>query len=263
MSYGSPTKQEVLNVAREAISVFSSHGLSCYLVGGVACALFGNSRNPNDVDLVVLTSLYGQESLKRLLVDRPGSKFYLVPACTPGATYKVLWYRLRGSLLYSRSRALDSCKVDILIPGIMNIPSVPRDKILHIDSLPVMPIIPLILLKLQAWEDHRNSDKSYYREKQWTDVADLERMLPIAVRQGASLAKDAWLPRTFVSAAKTRVENYLMVYSGQASMWEAIGARPVAQSRRRAPTPAKARTRREARTSMDELGGIFAGSLRF
>lgn len=41
------------------------------------------------MDLVVLDSPYGQETLKRILVDHPGSRFYLVDAKTPGATYKV------------------------------------------------------------------------------------------------------------------------------------------------------------------------------
>ena len=146
----------------------------------------------------------------------------------------------------------------------MNIPSVPRDKILHIDNLPAMPIIPLMLLKLQAWEDHRTSDKSYYREKQWTDVADLGRMLPIAVKQKASLEKDqSWLPDTFVSAAKARIERYLAVYGEQASMWEAIGVRPVTQVRRRAPVAPSVRPRREVRTSIDGLSGAFRSSLRF
>jgi hypothetical protein len=44
---------------------------------------------PQDVDLVVLTTMYGQEALKQLLAGRTGSKFFLVPARTPGATYKV------------------------------------------------------------------------------------------------------------------------------------------------------------------------------
>ena len=47
LSMSSPTKDEVFDVAREAISAFASRGLYCVLVGGVACSMFGNSRSPN------------------------------------------------------------------------------------------------------------------------------------------------------------------------------------------------------------------------
>jgi hypothetical protein len=100
------------------------------------------------VDLVVQTDLYTQERLKALLVTA-NPDFYLVAAKTPGATYRVLWCRLTG---YRRS-----CKVDILLPGIMNIPRVPRELIKRVQNLPVMPLAGILLLKLQAWEDHRNA----------------------------------------------------------------------------------------------------------
>ena len=103
--YGTPTRAEVFEAARAAIAILTTHGLSCCLVGGVGCDLFGNSRTPNvsgnivssvylakkfqqDVDLVVITTAYSQEALKRLIVAGD-SKFFLVPGRTPGATYKV------------------------------------------------------------------------------------------------------------------------------------------------------------------------------
>lgn len=221
--YGTPTKDEVTRVASEAISIFAKHKYSCCLVGGLACMLFGNSRTPNDVDLVVLDSPYGQETLKRILVDHPGSRFYLVDAKTPGATYKVLWYRLDEYLISSYSRNRRSCKVDILIPGIMNIPDVPLNKVVLLKGLPAMPLIGLIMLKLQAWEDHRNHNKNYMQVKQFTDVSDLEALLPIAIRDGRSVDTESWIPASFVTAARERVLRFLASYPAQSQNWRRIG----------------------------------------
>lgn len=72
------------------------------------------------------------------------SNFYTVASKDPRATYRVLWYRLG----YSRS-----CKVDVLMPGIMNIPPVPAARIAYRRSrseLPLISFLPLLLLKLQA-----------------------------------------------------------------------------------------------------------------
>ncbi|KAI0095210.1 hypothetical protein BDY19DRAFT_988973 [Irpex rosettiformis] len=131
------------DTARKAIDAFAyEYGLKCCLVGGAACQLYGATRTPSDVDLVVLTTAYDQERLKALLVERD-TTFYLSPAKTFGATYKVLWARLGYSFL-----PCDSCKVDVLIPGIMNIPDVPNQRIVTIDRFPVMPIIPLLSSRL-------------------------------------------------------------------------------------------------------------------
>ncbi|GJE93051.1 hypothetical protein PsYK624_092100 [Phanerochaete sordida] len=213
----SPTREEVFEAARAAISIFTSHGFSCCIVGGLGCTLFGNGRTPNDVDLVVLNTICDQESLKYILTDHPGSRFYSVPAKTIGATYRVLWYRVSE---YYRYR---SCKVDILQPGIMNIPSIPSEHIISIDGLPVMPLIPLIILKLQAWEDHRDATKSYLNSKQHTDAADLARLLPIAIRRGDNVRRESWLPQTFVEAARRRLKRYLGHFPAQAQEWKQIG----------------------------------------
>ena len=179
----------------------------------------------------------------------------------------MLWCRIGSSYSYSRAyRSYSypgvsrSCKVDVLIPGIMNIPSVPREKIVHIDSLPSMPLIPLILLKLQAWEDHRNAFKSYHRMKQWTDVNDLELLLPIAISRRDSLEKETWLPGSFVSAAKDRITRYLQHYPGQAKSWAQIGVASRGTSHGSGSTLAK--TRKDKYSSVNELSDLMK-STRF
>ncbi|KAI0803200.1 hypothetical protein BC629DRAFT_1438256 [Irpex lacteus] len=162
--YSHPTSAKVRATAQKAIDAFAYYGLACCLVGGAACQLYGTSRTPGDVDIVILTTSYDTERLKAMLVARDPT-FYLRPAKTFGATYKVLWARIGYS--YAQS---DACKVDILTPGIMNIPDVPREHIVTIDGFPVMPMIPLLLLKLQAWTDHRAATKPYLHDKQYQDV---------------------------------------------------------------------------------------------
>lgn len=105
----------------------------------------------------------------------------------------------------------------------MNIPNVPLNKIVHSNGLPAMPLIPLIMLKLQAWEDHRNHHKSYMQVKQYTDVSDLEVLLPIAIRDGKSVGTESWLPSSFVTAARERVLRFLVSHPLQSHNWSRVG----------------------------------------
>ncbi|OCH85891.1 hypothetical protein OBBRIDRAFT_797697 [Obba rivulosa] len=226
MSRYSPTSQEVRTVADRAICIFASLNLECCLVGGLACSLFGISRTPGDVDLVIVTALHSQESLKRMLCDRD-SNFFLVPSKKAFATYKVLWY----GYPYRR------CKVDILLPGIMNIPSVPKDRVEQRSGFPVMPLLPLLMLKLQAWEDHRNHYESYMREKQHTDVSDIRSLLKIARRNGISCgnASNSWIPSSLVEETKRRVKSWVeRMGSAENHDWAAIGFDPPRQRRTKA-----------------------------
>ncbi|KAF7797996.1 hypothetical protein EIP86_009205 [Pleurotus ostreatoroseus] len=156
-----PNSREIRDVARKAVKVFIDSGLECCLFGSAGCALYGNSRIPNDVDIVVITYQLSTEALKELLVKQASTSFYLRPAQTPGATYKVLFAKLAP-----RGHRKRSCKVDVLVPGILNIPFVPTQHIVSLEDLPVMPLIALLLLKLQGWEDHRLSGRSDMQQKQ-------------------------------------------------------------------------------------------------
>lgn len=173
--------------------------------------------NPQDVDIVILTTSYDTERLKAMLVARDPT-FYLRSAKTFGATYKVLWARIGYS--YAQS---DACKVDILTPGVMNIPDVPREHIVTIDRFPVMPMIPLLLLKLQAWMDHRAATKPYLHDKQYQDVQDIRELLTIAARRADNIKEASWVPSEFMAAAKPRIEEFRALISRDREPWKAIG----------------------------------------
>ncbi|KAJ3536286.1 hypothetical protein NM688_g6859 [Phlebia brevispora] len=215
----SPTPQEIRSVARKAVEAFSRYNLDCCLFGSAGCALYGVSRTPNDVDLIVVTSSYTTEMLKQLLVSTARATFYLRPAKTPGATYKVLFAKLSpGDFRYR------SCKVDILVPGILNIPSVPSHHILRIDGLPVMPLIALLLLKLQGWEDHRTSSRWDMQQKQYVDVRDINQLLQIAVGRGENVRNATWLPQDFITTGQERLNRFLSVLRPASSQsWKTIG----------------------------------------
>ncbi|KAJ7312247.1 hypothetical protein DFH08DRAFT_918055 [Mycena albidolilacea] len=213
-----PSLYEVERVAQATVAALLSAGIRSCLVGGMACSIYGNSRVPSDVDIVCLTDEHTQTELKAILVAKD-SNFYTIASKDPRATYRVLWYRLG----YRRA-----CKVDVLLPGIMNIPAVPAPRIVYKRSrsdLPLMPFLPLLMLKLQAWMDHRAADKLYLREKQHVDVRDIGDLLELAVEKyDVDLKRDGkWLPESFVRAAATRVKTYVRNFPDSAESWGEIG----------------------------------------
>ncbi|KZT30072.1 hypothetical protein NEOLEDRAFT_1153437 [Neolentinus lepideus HHB14362 ss-1] len=209
-----PTLEETRAVARTATRILTSHGLTCCAFGSLACNLYGTLRTPNDIDLVVMTRSYTQEELKDL-IRRSDSRFYLVPSRKPFATYKVFYYRLAG---YRRS-----CKVDILLPGIMNIPTITSGRIVKVHDIPVMPLSALLLLKLQGWSDHRASTRPDMIEKQYVDVQDINQLLRIASTRGLWMQSETWLPSDFLEAAGDRIAEYVDEYPSSGASWEAIG----------------------------------------
>ncbi|KAK0191828.1 hypothetical protein F5146DRAFT_482818 [Armillaria mellea] len=216
------TLSEVLQTTRETVRTLSTLGFKCCLVGSVACSCYGMSRSPNDIDMVVLGCRLTQEELKRRVVAA-NTSFYLIASKDPFATYKVLWYRLPG---YRRS-----CKVDLLFPGIMNIPPVPPESIVYrrhpsdYQTLPLMPFIPLLLLKLQAWMDHGESTKYYMQAKQPTDVRDITELLNIFVTAGDLGELGSWIPQSFLKAGRSRQREFVRLYPHTAKNWGKIKQR--------------------------------------
>ncbi|KAJ7719285.1 hypothetical protein B0H16DRAFT_1700315 [Mycena metata] len=207
---------KVERVTHATVAALLRAGIRSCLVGGMACSIYGNQRVP-----ICLTDKHTQAELKALLVANDPN-FYTVASKDPFATYWVLWYRM--PLGFRR------CKVDVLLPGIMNIPAVPIPRIAYRKSrsdLPLMPFLPLLLLKLQAWQDHGEADKLYLRAKQHVDVRDIDELLELAVsKYGIDLKKDGkWLPESFLKAAVKRVKAYVRRFPESAENWSTIGFR--------------------------------------
>ncbi|KAI6165940.1 hypothetical protein EDD17DRAFT_1471759 [Pisolithus thermaeus] len=219
----SPTREESHEVAKVTVRVLRSCGISCFLVGGMACSLYGTSRLPNDIDMAVMTD-EDTESVKRRLVSAD-ARFYLVNSRNVLATYKVLWFRLSTSHHYARYNR--SCKVDILRRGTLNIPDVTPSRIRVVERLPVAPLLLLLCLKLQCWDHHGAATEWRYRCKQPADARDIDELLTIAVSNGEKLSKERWMPEQFVRETEERVSRYLRREwdSHGREQWRALGFR--------------------------------------
>ncbi|KAI0033602.1 hypothetical protein K488DRAFT_47428 [Vararia minispora EC-137] len=194
------TACDIRAIALKTITLFEKRGLSSCLVGSAATILWGVPRVPNDIDLVVMTTAHAQEGLKRLLAA-DDSDFELRPSRNPRNTYKVVWCKVPGS-------SYKKCKVDILVPGIMNIP------LIHTSRL------------LQAWDDHRSASlrRPDLREKQYVDAEDINILLSIARRRGMHRRDGVgYLPSSFLSAADVRVRSYVLSYPQSMTAWKAVG----------------------------------------
>ncbi|TFK39320.1 hypothetical protein BDQ12DRAFT_77027 [Crucibulum laeve] len=217
------TPQEIQRTAQAAVRALEENGLECCLFGSTACAIYGmENREPNDVDIVVLTEIQTEE-LKDLILETDDN-FYLIPSRDPNATHRVLWYALSS---LEQPHLERKCKVDILVPGLLSIPRVPSQHIMYSENfpdIPLMPLLPLILLKLRGWSDHRVDEREYMQEKVPQDEVDIEEMLQLAVEEyDVHIRKEKWLPEWFIREAKERVGLFAKELPGSEAHWRDLG----------------------------------------
>ena len=155
------------------------------------------------------------EELKRRVAAAHPS-FYLISSRTPGATWKVLWYRANPGR---------SCKVDLLLPGVMDIPSVPIGDIEYPEQgKPCAPFALVFLSKIHAWVQHRDAEEMRFRAKARTDARDLIKMLPIAITKGLSIQnKEAHLSPLLVASATSGVPKFVEERPETLDGWRAFG----------------------------------------
>ncbi|TCD70781.1 hypothetical protein EIP91_001812 [Steccherinum ochraceum] len=217
---GPPTSDEIRNIAAEAVEIFRQHGLSCCLFGSAACELYGRHRVPNDLDIIVMTNSWDTEYLKGILC-RESNEFFDRPARSPNATYRVLFYRLHG-------RRRRPCKVDVLIPGSstsLNLPFIDDSHFEWLAHLPVLPFLPLLILKVQGWRDHRNSTRRDFVAKRPVDIRDINELLGIGRRRREDIQQELWIPDWFLDHGNTLVQEYVDAMGG-GRQWELIGFNP-------------------------------------
>jgi hypothetical protein len=156
--------------------------------------------------------------LKRKLTQAK-SNFYLLPARNPRDTYKVLWYRVHEIGYFV------NCKVDLLFPGILDIPNIPVSEIdrTNVHNIPCIPLSPLLLLKLQGWIHHGESDRDYVRRKQPADVLDINDLLRICRQKGIRPRDDPYLSIAFKTTSESRVMEYVEEYPYSAIAWTELG----------------------------------------
>ena len=99
-----------------------------------------------DVDIIVISDM-DPEEIKELILESD-NRFYLVPSANPRNTYQVLWFTISSR---------KTCKVNILVPGLLSIPRIPIRHISYVQpfqDIPMVPFLVLLLLKLRGWTDH-------------------------------------------------------------------------------------------------------------
>ncbi|CAE6417949.1 unnamed protein product [Rhizoctonia solani] len=231
---GRASYSDILAATDDAVRVFEARGVRVCAVGGLACKLEGNTRTPNDVDLLVLDTTSSQEQIKQILVNA-NPKFYLISARDPTATYKVLWYCTAQGI---------RVKVDLLQPGIMSIPDFSPDLIQYKQYLthriPVAPFGLVLLLKLQAWEQHKQSREERYFTKHHTDARDINYLLPLAITAGVTCD---YLPSDFRREARRRVRSYVESHPSSKEHWAKIKLRTSDRAGTQAPAVTSSRVR--------------------
>jgi len=174
-----------------------------------------------DVDVLILNSQYDQEEIKRM-ITRKNPCFYLMDAKTTGADWKVLWNHPRGKGFTKRSAAI---KIDILLPGIMELPSFNPYWINYHNSLklPTAPLLLVLLHKVRGWSKRVNSTDHHY-EKHRQDASDVATLAPLASQTGVTI-HDNVLPDEFIESASVWVNDFIAAYPKLRTQyhWRKIG----------------------------------------
>ncbi|RDB29409.1 hypothetical protein Hypma_015950 [Hypsizygus marmoreus] len=213
--------EDIRRTAQTTVSVLEEAGFASCLVGSCANSEHGVTRIPNDIDILVLTDGVSAEQLK-ILITQNNRCFHLTrPADNPHAAYQVLWYTFSPT---SQKGVPKICRVDVLIPGVINLPLIPPDLVVYsgASGLPVMPLVAVLLHKVLAWRAHGESPKQRAQDKQIVDVGDVGELLELASASGSTLADQGWLPQWFIDTAVGAVAQYVQIYPATVTRWARI-----------------------------------------
>lgn len=217
-----PRYWEILDIARATIDTLNEIGVEdCCFIGGMACKLYtrGNSRQPKDLDILCLTPYPGgAEAIKRRLCQED-DRFYTVRARNPGDWWNVLYWHTD-----SDESGFERFKIDILVPGVMDLPDIHPAYITRIDRLPCAPLPLLVLHKLQGWDERRRSPRADFRAKTPGDVRDIADLLQIANQLGLNITKPrSYITNAFRSISYSRVRKFCLKNPQYISSWMGLG----------------------------------------
>lgn len=138
----------------------------------------------------------------------------------PAAEYRILWYRQK----YKGPE----CKIDILVPGIMYLPFLKPNRMVWIDSLPLVPFALLLYQKLQGWDDHCKAEEAHYKRRQHQDAADVKKLLGLRHRMESlagskSLEDEELFGEEFRTLTKERVKSYCEAFKDRKKEWTQLG----------------------------------------
>ncbi len=210
-------------MTKASISILKYLRYEFCLFGSAASNYYGmSSRVAQDVDILVLARDVDAEWLKEIFVQRD-KNFYRVNSVKPEATYTVLWYELSDER---------KCKVDLLHFGVMGIPCMPPGIAYYVRSpgyrkIPLLPLIPLLFLKLIGWRKRARSILRYWRKKVPNDEEDILNLLDIAISRPdiGRLSSVPWVTTAFRRRARRPVGLFVQKYPDSIVKWRVIGFR--------------------------------------
>ena len=172
-----------------------------------------------DLDILCITDYTGgEEAIKRRLCEA-NDRFYTVPARNPRNRWNVLWWRTESS-----EPGFQRFKVDILVPGVMDLPYILPRYIMEIDELPCAPLDLLLFHKLKAWNDRLYVRRPDLRAKLPGDIQDIGDLLWLANWEGLDVTEGRqYITDPFREASYRRVKKFCLEYPEYAGLWIGLG----------------------------------------
>jgi len=217
-----PLYRDILEIAEITIDALKEIGVEdCCFIGGMACKLYtrGKGRKPNDLDILCLTPYPGgAEAIKQQLCEED-DRFYTVDARNPKDRWQVLYW-----CTDSDEPGFERFKIDILVPGVLDLPYIHPDYIIKIDKFPCAPLTLLLLHKLKAWDDRRGSRRSRFLAKLPADVRDIADLLRIANGLGLRITKSrSYISDSFRGTSHRRVKAFCIRHPEYIALWMGLG----------------------------------------
>lgn len=245
----------VYHIAKQVVDILHKIRVECAIFGSLGCHLYGNERSPNvcarfsiassfnlsffidlfvfqDIDLLALppTGIHiTAEWLKRAIVRLDSENFFLELPKDPKATFRILYFIVDDKLAPANTFHKNKCKIDILFPNTLHLPSLPKNEIKWQHGLPVIPFSLLLLQKIQGWDDHRKMSEYYKYEKQFTDASDVQNLLKlehvVSLRFSQPWSDRRFFCHEFQDLSIRRVEDFCHEYPTSKKEWLRLGFR--------------------------------------
>ena len=191
----------------------------------------GDVFHLQDLDVLVLPPsgvgpIIDQEFVQQGLVNR-NKQFFTRRTKDPAATYRALFHYIPQSAVLPPNFKIRECKVNTLLPGVMNLPYLDEQQVNEVDGLPVVPVLVLLLQKLQGWEEHFNCVEPHTFRKHAVDAEEirelLEKMGEMPVRLFRPWSEREALGVEFVKASVERVKKFCVRFPETAVYWAGLG----------------------------------------
>jgi len=213
----------ILDIARDVIDTLKEIGIEdCCFIGGVARKLhaYELGRDPSDIDIFCLTQYSGgAEAIKQELCQA-NNRFYTVRARNPRNPWNVLWWQGQ----FNGAPSPVKIKIDILIPGVLDLAYVHPSYIDWFNGLPCAPLDLTLLHKLKGWDDRHYSPRQDQRAKIPWDAQDIWDLLQRADEVRLNITNyRPYITDSFRDASYRRLRKFALEYPEDESLFRGLG----------------------------------------